>query len=174
MVLKSRPKAKKITKTAEAPKKAVRKKSSASAPAKATKKVAKSSKPAPKKIVKKASAAPAKKATPKKALPNGGGRQLDQNGFTPGSDSAIIAATLLEGGLSREDVNQKVAANIDKVNGLQNRNGEQKYVPSMVSGILNRMLKTGDFEIEESWQLVRKQKPVQKGIKRVKRTTAKK
>lgn len=79
-----------------------------------------------------------------------------------GSDSATIAACLVEGGADRQDVNNLVIERIEKSTGLTNRNGDQKYIPSMVSGILGRMLKTGEWEVHASWQLVPVEKPAKK------------
>lgn len=81
-------------------------------------------------------------------------RELNELGFMDGSDSATIARCLVEGGADRQDVNNRIIEAIDASTGITNRNGQEKYIPSMVSGILGRMLKTGKYEIQASWQLV--------------------
>lgn len=105
--------------------------------------------------------APVKK-TSKVVPPTPPIRELNENGFVEGTDSAIIAASLLEGAATRADVNLLAEQNIAKINGIDNRNGGTKYVPSMVSGIYNRMMATGEYEVESTWKLVRKEKPVRK------------
>lgn len=93
-----------------------------------------------------------KKAASEDAAPSR--RNLNDLGFVAGSDSAIIAQTLVDGGFDRRDVNERAAKAIEAANGLTNRNGGEKYVPSAVSGVLSQMLKTGDWKIESSWKLV--------------------
>lgn len=75
-------------------------------------------------------------------------------GFVEGSDSGIIAATLVAGGKDRLDVNAKIEANIAEASGLKNRNGGDKYIPSITSGVLRRMLNSGKWQIEATWKLV--------------------
>lgn len=108
----------------------------------ATRKAANKAKAAPK--------TPAKKtATPKsKTASKAGGfhRELDEHGFVPGTDSAKIAALLLAGGKSRQDVNEKVRKKI----GGTTRNGTEKNVPALVSGVLNRLIEQG-YKVESSF-----------------------
>ena len=116
-------------------------------------------------VKKSSKATPVKKTAPKKsatASSTTAVRELNENGFIEGTDSAIIAAALVEGATTRADVNDLAEKNIKKVNGLQNRNGGDKYVPSMVSGIFNRMMATGEYEVESTWRLVKKEKPTRK------------
>lgn len=81
-------------------------------------------------------------------------REMTEHGFIVGTDSATIADRLVAGGTDRADVNTQIIEAIENTTGLTNRNGTQKYIPSMVSGILGRMLATGKYEIHASWQLV--------------------
>lgn len=117
-------------------------------------------KPAPKKP------AP-KKVAPKKATA-GVEREKTAEGFVVGGDSAIIAAALVEGGADRHEINENIRKAIKKANGLTTRNGEDKYIPSMVSSILAKMLATGYYEVESTWQLKRldKKKRVRKSTKK--------
>lgn len=121
--------------------------------------VKKSSKTAP---VKKTATKSVAKKSASSTVSTGAVRELNENGFVEGTDSAIIAAALIEGATTRADVNDLAEKNIKKVNGLQNRNGGDKYVPSMVSGIFNRMMATGEYEVESTWRLVKKEKPARK------------
>lgn len=93
---------------------------------------------------------PAKKAVVKKESR----RPLNDLGFVDGTDSAIIAATLVAGGADRANVNDLCRDNIEAANGITNRNGKEKYIPSMVSGILTRMVETGQWEVQASWRVV--------------------
>lgn len=112
----------------------------------------------------KGSAKTAKKAAPKKVYePHP--IEYTPEGFQVGSDSAIIASTLTEGATTRTDINDIAAERIEKTNGLKTRSGKDKYVPSMVSSILSRMLATGEYEVYASWQLV----PVEKKTTRKKK-----
>ena len=83
-------------------------------------------------------------------------------GFQVGSDSAIIASTLTEGATTRSEINELAIERIEAANGLVTRTGKDKYVPSMVSAILSRMLATGNYEVYASWQLVPIEKPTRK------------
>jgi hypothetical protein len=76
-----------------------------------------------------------------------------------GTDSAYIAQAFLEGGFDRNDVNAKAEALISENNGLKNRNGGDKYIPSIASSILSRMLETGKYKIEATWKLVETDTP---------------
>lgn len=80
-------------------------------------------------------------------------RVYDAFGFVQNTDSSIIAHALVEGGAGRNELNDTIAAQIEKANGLQTRTGGDKLVPSLVSGILNRLLKDG-YTIESSWALI--------------------
>lgn len=75
-------------------------------------------------------------------------------GFVAGSDSALIAKALVEGGIDRNEVNQNAIDAIAASSGLLTKNGKEKYVPSMVSSILSKMVNTGEFQVVASWQLV--------------------
>lgn len=99
------------------------------------------------------------KDTPKNPAPvarntNSPKRALNELGFVDGTDSAVIAQVLTDGGADRNDVNDRCREAIKKANGLTNRYGQEKYIPSMVSGVLTKMLDSGAWEIEASWQLV--------------------
>lgn len=97
--------------------------------------------------------APAKKATaPKVEKTVGRPRVMDDYGFVVDSDSSIIASVLIEGGKDRNDINDKAAKRIDKINGLGTRGGGTKNIPSLVSGILSRMEEVG-YKVESSWVL---------------------
>jgi hypothetical protein len=99
-----------------------------------------------------AKAAPAKvEAKPKQTT--GEGRTVDLHGFTPGTDSSLIAEALVEGGETRVDVNRLAAEKIAKVNGIKTRQGSDKNVPSLLSSILKRLQAQG-YTIESSWRLV--------------------
>lgn len=91
---------------------------------------------------------------PAESSDDGRRRNLNDLGFVEGSDSAIIAQTLVDGGFDRRDVNERAAKAIEASSGLTNRNGGEKYVPSAVSGVLAQMMKTGGWKIESSWKLV--------------------
>lgn len=86
--------------------------------------------------------APAKKG---KRQPRG----MTAHGFRVGSDSAIIVDILVQGGLDRQDINDKVAAAIN----TQTRSGRQKNIPSLISGLLARLEQRG-YHIESSWKVV--------------------
>lgn len=110
-------------------------------------------KPKPKATASKAKAAP--KATKAKAAPKTEPRstELDLHGFQVGSDSALIAAALIEGGESRKDATAKAAKAIEKTNGLVARTGSPKNVASLTSGILGRLIEAG-YTVEESFRVV--------------------
>lgn len=121
--------------------KATTSKAAKSAPKKTTKA------PAPKK------SAAARKA-PVKAAPEPKVVEYTPEGFEVGTDIALIAAALTQGGIDRAEVNQNAIDAVAKHNGLKTRTGRDKYIPSQVSAILTRMLNTGEWQIEASWQLV--------------------
>lgn len=116
--------------------------------------------------------APVKKPAPKKTAPKKAApaveREKTPEGFVVGGDSAIIAAALVEGGADRGEINENIRKAIKKANGLTTRNGEDKYIPSMVSSILAKMLATGYYEVESTWRLKKLDKK-----KRVRKTTKK-
>lgn len=93
---------------------------------------------------------------------------MGEHGFVVGTDSALIAEALIEGGTDRNNVNDLAELKISEVNGLKNRNGGEKYVPTMVSGVLTKMLKTGNYEVEATWRLVPKEAPAKPAKKAVK------
>jgi hypothetical protein len=128
---------------------------------------AKKSAPAKRTPAKKAAAkAPAKKvtakATPRKrtaqkvaAKPQTNGKrppygELDEHGFRPGSDSAIIVAAMIEGGLTRNDVARKA---LDRLPSVSTRGENEKNVPSLISALLKR-LKAKGYTEEAHWRLV--------------------
>ncbi|AKL88335.1 hypothetical protein BH789_gp054 [Gordonia phage GMA6] len=84
--------------------------------------------------------------------------EYTDEGFQVGTDSAIIATTLVTGASDRAEINALAEKEIKKVNGLTTRTGKDKYTPSMVSSILSRMLATGEYEVQASWQLVKVEK----------------
>lgn len=115
---------------------------------------------------KKSSTAPAKtkKTTSKKssAPSNRGGanREMDEvTGFAVGTDSQFIAEVLLEGAESRQAVIDYLRDELDG----ETRNGTEKPVANLVSGVVNKMLERG-FTIESSYRLV----PPVKGAKKSK------
>ena len=99
-------------------------------------------------------ATPAKKSTPRAYDPRP--IEYTDEGFQVGSDSAIIATALVTGAPGRSEVNALAEEGIAAASGLTTRTGREKYVPSMVSSILARMLATGEYEVEASWKLVKK------------------
>ena len=113
-------------------------------------------KSAPKKTTK--APAPKKSAStrkaPVKAAPEPKVVEYTPEGFEVGTDIALIAAALTQGGIDRAEVNQNAIDAVAKHNGLKTRTGRDKYIPSQVSAILTRMLNTGEWQIEASWQLV--------------------
>lgn len=99
----------------------------------------------------KAKAAP--KAAPKEAVESKPRGEMNVHGFYDGTDSAIIADALVEGGESRAEVVANATETIAKTSGLATRNGTDKAVASMTSGILNALLAKG-YVIEQSYRLV--------------------
>lgn len=97
-----------------------------------------------------AKATPKKRATTKAATPRAPRGEFDEHGFRVGTDSSIIAAELLEGGYDRDDINDRVAELLPETT---TRSGNDKQVPSLVSGILKRLQERG-YTVESSWQLV--------------------
>lgn len=133
-------------------------------PKPAPKAAATKAKPAPKSAAKvtkpraatksKAAAKPAPKAkakaAPVESTPRG---ERGLHGFYEGTDSALIAEALVEGGESRGEVIENAAAKIEAVSGLTTRKGTEKAVASMTSGILHGLLKKG-YTVEQSFRLV--------------------
>jgi hypothetical protein len=74
---------------------------------------------------------------------------LDAHGFREGSDSSIIVAIMLKGGIDRQDINEKVAAAIDPLT----KSGRRKNIPSLISGLLGRLEDKGYYPQAE-WKLI--------------------
>lgn len=81
--------------------------------------------------------------------PKSGKKSMTVHGFREGSDSAIIVEILVQGGVDRQEINDKIAAAIN----TQTRSGRQKNIPSLVSGLLARLEKRG-YRIESHWRVV--------------------
>ena len=79
---------------------------------------------------------------------------MDQYGYREGSDRSLIAHALVAGGVDRNDVNANAETAIADTNGLKGRTGKPKYIPSLVSGVLNQLLDTGMFTVQSTWALV--------------------
>lgn len=144
-----------VKKTAAA-KKTAAKKAAPNKKGPAAKKTA--SKGPAKKTAAKKTAAPAKgkgksnvKNVKKPASKRGGfHRELnDATGFVVGTDQDTIALALIEGGESRADVVEGLRNTLD----LETRNGTEKQITNMVSGVLNKMLERG-FTVESSFAVV--------------------
>lgn len=102
---------------------------------------------AAKTAARKASAAKkAKASTPASAV-------VDENGFIPGTDSALIAKAMVKGASSRVEVNELAEKAIENKNGLLTRSGKPKNVPSLGSALLARLLERG-YTVESHWALV--------------------
>lgn len=76
-------------------------------------------------------------------------RTMNRHGFRSWSDSAKIVDIMLEGGLDRQDINEKVAQAI----GPKTRSGCDKNIPSLVSGLLSRLVERG-YTVESSWRII--------------------
>lgn len=136
-----------VKKTAAAKKKSTAK--SKTAPAK--KSAAKKS-PATKKTAAKKTAAKKNVKDVKKPKGTRGGfhREInEETGFVVGTDQDTIALALLEGGESRADI----AASLEKKIDTETRNGTEKQITNMISGVLNKMLARG-FTVESSFVVV--------------------
>lgn len=81
------------------------------------------------------------------------GHEKNALGFVPGSDSALIAAALVEGGESRSEIAAAATAQIKASSGLKTRNGTDKDVSGLVAGVLRRMIADG-FEVKQSFIVV--------------------
>ncbi len=91
----------------------------------------------------------AKSASTPVAVRESNGREFDEHGFVIGSDSSIICQMLIDGGETRGEVNSRIAAELETTT----RNGNEKNVSSLVSGLLSR-LKARGYKIEGSWRVV--------------------
>jgi hypothetical protein len=80
----------------------------------------------------------------------GNTRQMNPvTGFAEGSDQDVIATALLEGGESRSAIVENVESQVD----LETRNGTDKQITNMVSGVLAKMKDRG-FIVESSFVLL--------------------
>lgn len=95
--------------------------------------------------------APAKKTTPTPPVDN---RERGPHGYALGTDSAIIAESLIEGGATRDECNDRATALIAKTSGLETRGGKPKYIPSMAASIISRLTESGQYRVESSFRLV--------------------
>lgn len=85
-----------------------------------------------------------KKNTKKREAPK---REMnDATGFAVGSDQDIIATELLEGGESRAEIAERLSGMID----TETRNGTEKQIVNMVSGVLSKLLARG-YTVEQSF-----------------------
>lgn len=73
----------------------------------------------------------------------------EETGFVVGTDQDAIALALLEGGESRAAIVERLENELD----TETRNGTEKQITNMVSGVLNKMLAAG-FTVESSFQVV--------------------
>lgn len=121
----------------------------------AKKSASKKTGPAKKSAAKKS---PANKATvknvskPKTKKDGRGGfhRELnEETGFVVGTDQDLIAQALLEGGESRTEIAERLSGQLE----TETRNGTEKQIVNMVSGVLNKMLSRG-FTVEQSFVVV--------------------
>lgn len=88
----------------------------------------------------------------KKPKSNRGGfhREInEETGFVVGTDQDAIALALLEGGESRAEISERLQKQID----TETRNGTEKQITNMISGVLNKMLDRG-FTVEQSFVVV--------------------
>ncbi len=76
-------------------------------------------------------------------------RTMNRHGFRSWSDSAKIVDIMLQGGLDRQDINDKVADAI----GTKTRSGRDKNIPSLISGLLARLVERG-YTVESSWRVI--------------------
>lgn len=137
------------TKTATPAKKTTSTRTSAKKPvsstrAKTTASKASTAKPAAKK-------APAKTAPKTPPVDN---RERGPHGYALGTDSAIIAESLIEGGATRDECNDRATALIAETSGLETRGGKPKYIPSMAASIISRLTESGKYKVESTFRLV--------------------
>ena len=95
-----------------------------------------------------------KKAATTKRTPPADARERGPHGFAIGTDAAIIAESLIEGGLSRDECNKRATERIGKSSGLTTRGGKPKYIPSMAATIINDLVNSGKYTVESSYRLV--------------------
>lgn len=143
-----------VKKTAAAKKAAAKKSAAKKSPAKkTTAKKSPAKKTAAKKPVKKTAASKKNVKNVKKPASSGRGgfhRPMnEETGFVLDSESDLIAQALIEGGESRAAIIEEISGMLDS----ETRNGTEKAVSNMVSGVLNKMLARG-FTVESSFALV--------------------
>jgi hypothetical protein len=115
-------------------------------------KTAKKTAPAKKSTAKKAPATKKSVKEVKKPAGKRGGFHREMNpdtGFVVGTDQDAIALALLEGGDSRAAIVESLENELD----TETRNGTEKQITNMVSGVLNKMLANG-FTVESSFVVV--------------------
>jgi hypothetical protein len=102
--------------------------------------------PATKKV-----SAPAKKKNAKPGSGRGGANRPvnEETGFVEGTDQDVIASCLLEGGESRQEIAERVESLIE----TETRNGTDKQIVNMISGVLSKLLARG-YTVEQSFQVV--------------------
>lgn len=71
-------------------------------------------------------------------------------GYGLGSEHFIVAVEVLRGGVTRQEVNHRVADLLPS----ETRNGTPKAVSNLVSGVINYMIKQG-FTIDGRWTMKR-------------------
>lgn len=74
---------------------------------------------------------------------------VNEFGYRTLSDSAKIVEIMVSGGLDRQDINEKIADAIKP----ETRNGNDKNIPSLVSGLLTKLQEKG-YQVESSWRLI--------------------
>ena len=89
-------------------------------------------------------------------------RELNEHGFVDGSDSALMVELMLEGGFDRREVNDKIAEQLEDTT---TRAGNQKNIPSLISGLLARLEERG-YTVESHWRLVPPDEKAVKGVER--------
>lgn len=96
------------------------------------------------------------KAVKKPAGKRGGNtREMDPvTGFAVGTDGHAIAEFLIEGCESRQECIDVMRETLD----AETRNGTEKPVANLVSGVINKLVGRG-FEIEQSFRLIPPAKP---------------
>jgi len=73
----------------------------------------------------------------------------DETGFAEGSDQDLIATELLAGGESRQEIAERLEGILDPVT----RNGTEKQIVNMVSGVLGKLQARG-YTVESSFLVV--------------------
>lgn len=138
-----------VKKTAAAKKKSTAKSKTAPAKKKSTAKKSPATKTTAKKTAAKKSTSKKNVKDVKKPAGKRGGfhREInEETGFVVGTDQDTIALALLEGGESRADIAERLEKMID----TETRNGTEKQITNMISGVLNKMLARG-FTVESSF-----------------------